>query len=222
MPRINKKKSDDRFLKKLNEEIKNNLIRYIAGLLILIISGSVAFLWNNLNFLKINKGNFEVLINNQLGDDKFELRIYQNDYFIKNIVADKIYEINDGNYELKAKVNWNLKPILIEKFKIIKNQHLKLYIELPKRQNTIISGHVKIRKEYLENGANLIVEVVDQNRRTTTADDGAYLLEVTPDMSIKIVVKQNTKLIWRTLIVNRVKPGEEITHNITIPYEKLY
>jgi len=87
---------------------------------------------------------------------------------------------------------------------------------------TIISGHVKIRKEYLENGANLIVEVVDQNRRTTTADDGAYLLEVTPDMSIKIVVKQNTKLIWRTLIVNRVKPGEEITHNITIPYEKLY
>jgi len=28
---------------------------------------------------------------------------YQNDYFIKNIVADKIYEINDGNYELKGK-----------------------------------------------------------------------------------------------------------------------
>lgn len=215
---LNKKRA------KYKENSWDKKLKMIAAILAIALTliGIFEGIFRVSNFLTESKGMVKVIIKNPKEIHNYELAIYQNDYFIKNITTKEIIEIDKGDYELKVKVVWSEKPILLKKFKVFKKQYQELSIELPKRKNALVSGHVKIRREYLDNGANLIVEAIDQNKRTITFDDGAYLLEVEPDISIRIFVKKNTKLIWRTLIVNRVKPGDEIIHNITIPYEKLY
>lgn len=209
------------FLKKLTDEISDNLVKYIASLIILVISGTLAAFWDKFDFPFQDKGMIELQVKNSKKMGEFQLKIYQEDHFIQRAFTGKTYKLNPGNYELKIKVDWAAKPILYEKFKILNKQKTLLEIEIPEPQLAKVTGDVKLRGTSLEPGVNFVIEAIQQDKRTKTNDEGSYFLELEPSPFIKLAVKKNSKIIWDTAIIE-VKPGDLVKKNIIIPYERLY
>ncbi|NIT99815.1 MAG: hypothetical protein GWN01_02375 [Nitrosopumilaceae archaeon] len=224
MPKSSKsddKSSETGFYQGLKKEIKDNLIKYIAATFILILSGVVATIWDVLDFTLYNKGSFEVIIKNERESRDFELRIYQDSYFIQNVATMNVYKFISGNYELKIKPGWSTKPIPLERFKVIKGRKTNIICEIPKPAVAHILGQVNLRGKSLEPGVNFTIEAYEQNRATLTNDDGHYFLEVLPDPCVRLYVEYNSKVVWTTAVFD-VKSEEFKRNNITIPYERLH
>lgn len=216
----NNKSSEAGFYQNLKKEVRSHLIKYIAATIVLVIGGAVATIWDRLDLTPYNKGGFQVSIKDQTTAEDYEFRIYQENYFIQNVNIDKTYNFPPGNYELKIKLNWSAEPILLEKFKVIKGKNTNILSEIPKPGIASILGEVKLRGKSLDPGVNLTVEAYEQNKFTSTNDDGHYFLEVQPDLCVRLYVKNNSKIIWTTAVFD-VKSNGLRRKNITIPYEKI-